>query len=269
VKDGESTMPHQLRGIRLKLDRAHRHLAQVTEVLRPLDEGDVTLVRESHEQRPDFFWLRLLLPSPDPELSTIIGDCLYNLRSPLDHLVYQLVTINGAPGTTSHQFPICDTPSGFQRQLDRGRLDGVAAGPAVLIEGFQPYQLNAANPRNHPLWILNELMNTDKHRALNTTTVLARDLLAVFGEHTASSPNTARHGGFGVTGGRYRNGEVVMGGVLEAVGGLAPITARAALRVEFEEPAAADQPVLSVLQSILDFIEQTIIPAFEPVLTNP
>ena len=81
-------MSHQL-----KLDRASHHLACLDAKVREWTEGKphryVTKIdRKSHKK---FVNIRLLKPPPD-EFRLIIGDCLHNLRSALDSLVYELAS---------------------------------------------------------------------------------------------------------------------------------------------------------------------------------
>src|SRR5205809_8115032 len=43
---------------------------------------------------------------PPIHLSTILGDCVHNIRSALDHLSWQLVLVNRQRPTTNTAFPI-------------------------------------------------------------------------------------------------------------------------------------------------------------------
>src|SRR5438093_13645641 len=131
-------MSHSLDGIRLKLDRAQVHIDAVRAMLRPFDYGEIQILREKDEHRDDWYTLRVILPKPDRTLPVIIGDCLHNLRSPLDHLVYQLVKLNGRRPTKANQFPICSSSDGFQRHLRRDSLCGVHPKDKGLIEMLQP-----------------------------------------------------------------------------------------------------------------------------------
>jgi hypothetical protein len=124
---------------------------------------------EPHEvmvdQHPDTLSLavtvlqRIPIPLAIPYL---IGDCIQNLRSSLDYLVWELVLCSKNTPKKRSQFPICDTPEGFQGQVSRHRLDGVPPDAVAEIERLQPY--HSTPPSRHFLFVLNELANINKHR---------------------------------------------------------------------------------------------------------
>lgn len=71
-----------------------------------------------HEIDSDRKHLILKLPTAeplDPVLPLIIGDCIHNLRSALDHLVFQLALLNkaGTESASKTAFPICLSSSSF------------------------------------------------------------------------------------------------------------------------------------------------------------
>ncbi len=51
-------------------------------------------------------------------------------------------------------------------------IDGVSKSIASLIEGEQPYKRRPDAPESDPLWILQDLNNTDKHRIIPVTIVV-------------------------------------------------------------------------------------------------
>ncbi len=106
------------------------------------------------------------------------GEVAYDLRSALDHLVWQLASSYGqcagkcksvkCPGT-HNQFPIhdCCSHSLFERQLC-----GVAPSVKEYIKDVQPYRALQHRCPQYPesvgkdLALLNEACNIDKHRHL-------------------------------------------------------------------------------------------------------
>ena len=73
-----------------------------------------------------------------PEVSLLVGEVLYQLRSTLDHLVYELVIRNGGRPTSRTEFPICPTRVKYQAAaIDK--LNDVASGAQDAIERLQPY----------------------------------------------------------------------------------------------------------------------------------
>jgi hypothetical protein len=85
----------------------------------------------------------------DMRLPILVGEIAYNLRSALDYLVFELARLDTGIEQSGTQFPLEDTPEGFQRNLKRGRLIGLNAAHIAAIEGM-----------------LRDLSNPDKHRHL-------------------------------------------------------------------------------------------------------
>jgi hypothetical protein len=114
-------------------------------------------------------------------VSLRLGDTIHNLRSALDHLVFQLALRNTS-GTIEHerrvQFPIEDKPSAFETRCKPGRggwLAEVHRDDRAVIERFQGYhriqEEVSVGPYFHPLVMLRELSDMDKHRLLATVMV--------------------------------------------------------------------------------------------------
>jgi hypothetical protein len=103
-----------------------------------------------------------------PCIPIIVGDCLQNLRSSLDYLVWELViAAQGDPGEKS-EFPICGTPKGFKDAIGRGFLSNVPPAAITEIEALQPYH-HGQHWEKDVLWVLNKLTNINKHRRILLT----------------------------------------------------------------------------------------------------
>ena len=97
------------------------------------------------------------------------GDCLHNLRAALDHLAWELVIEAGNTPRTARpatQFPILT-----KRREKNGEVlpavihPGVSKAAEALVERLQPYNAGG-DPTQHPLAVLNQLENIDKHRRI-------------------------------------------------------------------------------------------------------
>ena len=112
-------------------------------------------------------------------LAVLLGDAIHNLRSALDHLLWQLVVLDsGKDGTTETQFPIESSGSrywsigkdGLDSLRDR-RLRGLSKEHKAMIDTCQPYRIRgqAGVPTTaiDPLATLQDLSNHDKHRLLH------------------------------------------------------------------------------------------------------
>jgi hypothetical protein len=109
---------------------------------------------------------RIMVDSMNVRLNTLIGEFLHDIRSSLDHLAWQLVLHNKGYPTADTTFPILKTAPPTNKHGQR-TLPNIAGGISqtarAVIDSSQPYQFG---PRytTHPLWMLHQLWNIDKHR---------------------------------------------------------------------------------------------------------
>jgi hypothetical protein len=154
-----------LHGVKVKQARVHAHLEAVERICREVTRPDAyeLVAKEYAEGREHRFYVEAMPAIPD-DLSSIIGDVLYNARAALDHLAWRLVEAAGNTpvwhGRGKTMFPIClDPPPG---RLYVG--GGVSDDAMRLIKAFQPYE--GGHAACDALGILHELHNVDKHREL-------------------------------------------------------------------------------------------------------
>lgn len=252
--------PAALHGLRAKLIRAQDHLEALRLMLRKF-ESTRCHVRFEDEPDGENCWLVLDLPKPAPELSAVIGDCLFNLRSALDHLLWQLVLVNPPNVPSSkNMFPICSTPEAFTIETRKGRLAGLSIEALAAIESLQPY-----HGGENPLTLLNYLHNVDKHRALNTVVSIAEDLDLMWTRNGVLFTET-----------KIFNDEVEDGATLIGIPkAMFPnrseveVYGKGSLFVAFAEPPAdaggdlQDRRVEQVLEGMMQFIRHTVLPAVE------
>ncbi len=117
-------------------------------------------------------------------VALIVGDCVHNIRSALDHLAYQLALLHKDGKVNSPysvQFPIANTAERFTIEAKKG-LGEVMQEYQKVIESYQPYHGLAGRPDSwsgsytHQLSLLQELSNTDKHRLLNPVLLIPNRL---------------------------------------------------------------------------------------------
>lgn len=101
----------------------------------------------------------------------ILGDFAHNVRSALDHLVWQLVIRDGGKPGRHNGFPIYDTEAEYVASVVEkplGPLAGInrASDEWAFIERQQPYHVTQGEPY---LPILRYLSNHDKHRIVHPT----------------------------------------------------------------------------------------------------
>lgn len=180
--------PPTLDGVAAKLARARHHLDALREACdRAIKEstGEPFVKREG-----DWEVVRIPVGEFPVWPSIISGDYVHNLRSALDHLVWQLVKISDAKPGPWNSFPTYGNKDDFVRDVQqrakkrgRGPLEGIEKGGSIwtLIESYQPYtntKLPPWLPTDMPkrerwkpwlshLGMLNALSNVDKHRTIH------------------------------------------------------------------------------------------------------
>jgi hypothetical protein len=100
--------------------------------------------------------------------SVMVGDVFHNLRSALDQLAFQLgkLELGGVEPPRRTEFPIFKDKDEFLRTTRGGGLNKIAAlsqRHQALIQALQPYH-RRKKALGHPLWVLHEFSNLDKHR---------------------------------------------------------------------------------------------------------
>jgi hypothetical protein len=156
---------------RLKLDRAKQHIQLLNAAVAHFGErdpyGEESELEGAPGLRREYVMRFKMNRQPPREWSETIGDCLHNLRASLDYLVWALwIESSGVPTKPQDvMFPIVGERSSFARAR-QVRIAGLPASAQDAIERLQPF--HAAEPAQHPLSVLQELNNHDKHRFLRT-----------------------------------------------------------------------------------------------------
>jgi hypothetical protein len=173
----------------LKLDRAYEHLKLFEREAEAWVEDQSKRVVDEPDPDPapyhvfesDAIRKRIRVTGVDEvpmRFSILIGDCVFNLRSALDHLALALGLAH-TPGMSAKQikgseFPVFNRP---MTQGDETKMIGcLHPAAAAAIKGMQPY-LRGSNYATDPIWQIHELNIIDKHRALTTVSgiLLATD----------------------------------------------------------------------------------------------
>jgi hypothetical protein len=154
--------------VRLKIDRARNHFdhlsAAIHEAMRAKQNSNVSPFEFDGER--NHLLLRAVEPRPlDQMVPLAIGDSVHNLRSALDHIVFQLAAINGAPAEAGEKtaFPIYSSPKGFKDFAKKSLAPFISAEALTAIAKLQPYEAGNGGPLS-VLWMLSQLDNVDKHR---------------------------------------------------------------------------------------------------------
>lgn len=145
----------------LKISRAGKHLKGLQhEVERFLDSHPYGVIAELDEKTGKYILRVKINAEPPVEWGLVIGDIAQNLRSALDHLIWQLCLLQTSKPHKRADFPIFLKPGDYNDT----RISQLTPQQKAVIEGLQPY--HGSNPASHPLWILHEINNADKHRLI-------------------------------------------------------------------------------------------------------
>jgi hypothetical protein len=172
-----------LDGVRLKIDRAKKHLDEFHVAWKAHTEISTHVTLDSVEEQPEGRRCTLSITSGNlsPDLGLPVGDAVHCLRSALDHLMCQLAIAAGDPtACDSTQFPIFAEDIPKYRQRMKGWIKHTSLAAQTEIEALQPYQRRPMDPFSDPLWILSGLDNIDKHRLLLVTSAHFRKMLFAF-----------------------------------------------------------------------------------------
>lgn len=170
-------MPYTFAGARLKWDRTQAQLnaleAEIRDFVQGVDKPYTFTLNRNAETGEDCIVINIVR-QPPLMWSVQIGEIIHNLRSALDHMVYEIAATHAkgnVPAGT--EFPIFVDEARF-RSTKRGgglyKIRGLPRNAQASIEEIQPFQRKQA-PRLHLLWVLQELSNWDKHRLLHITNV--------------------------------------------------------------------------------------------------
>jgi hypothetical protein len=154
-----------------KINRAKDYLRQLNEEIKADGAAEKYGVSLHRESQTNEIVMRALMPRDlSIHYSLIVGEIVGHARSALEHAVWQIVP---APKEGRTGFPVfrfktkADTIRPEDRYYDRHGLrmiDGINSQASTIIEAAQPF---GPDYNSKPLYLLNELWNTDKHRFLS------------------------------------------------------------------------------------------------------
>jgi hypothetical protein len=170
VEAGSTGLP----GFQLKMERARLHLENLDFAVQKWLDVHSDLVREETDPETGDGLVVVDAPAvlPADAISLIAADCVHNLRAALDQLVFALAWSHTAGPLAEKVAQDCEFPIYGPRAPKasdlRKRIGAINPDAQHIIEDLQPHHAGDAFPREK-LWILNQLWNLDKHRALPMT----------------------------------------------------------------------------------------------------
>ena len=167
-----------LDGIHAKIRRAEEQIEKMTDEADKLCKDlQQDIIREVHDDVNEQVWVyQGSTPTVPVEWSVIIGEILYNMRSALDHLVWQLVITNENTPGRNNEFPIVIDYEDWQQVKDR-TLKGVSQRHQTMICSLQPFTGGIGLPFGvSKLKVLDNLSNIEKHRHIVVAVLAANGI---------------------------------------------------------------------------------------------
>jgi hypothetical protein len=254
----------------LKVERAEQHIDEVKAAMAAYADSNPfrpVKVRQPRGQRNVWLYRLEMTEEPDPMIPVIIGECLYNLRSALDHLAVAIAPRNRK---ASAAFPVewsdpweKDAAGVFVHDEERRRsftskIKGMPEEAVAMIKAAQPYRREDSVLET--LSLISRLENADKHRQLivlgrgvmNVRSVVTVGGEAIKQETAGFRPDGAEIAKFGFRDRTPRESEVTV-----EVGGTASI----AIKVEGIDGYFVLPESLEVL---IAWMRHSTIPEFTP-----
>lgn len=166
------TADERLAFIRVKTEWAKKHLRDLEIARDRFIETKPYAVHCETDSNTGYLVYKITrIDPPPPVIALLTGDTIHNLRSALDHLVYQLVLVNGAVPTKQTAFPVFDDAVSYKTG-SIGKIKGMAQAAIDRINASQPYKGGSGEM----LWCLHYLDIADKHHALLVTLVAVTEI---------------------------------------------------------------------------------------------
>src|SRR5437773_591427 len=151
----------------LKLERANLHLEAFKDEVENWRKDQARKVSHDLDVRTGKYVVHTVIDPLPRHWNLILGDCVQNLRSALDHLAFELTTksqgaILSEDMAKGIEFPIFGDKRPSKRQWET-RVGLIDPKAVEIIEKLQPY--NRGNSYSDDLlWRLQDLNRFDKHR---------------------------------------------------------------------------------------------------------
>ncbi len=166
---------HPLNSAYLRTERAGEHLADLESRIRNFIDSKKDNIPFQFNTDTCQIVIQTVAIKRDIVLgswSVLIGEIIYNLRSALDYLIFEMALLDSGAEQKGTQFPIEHTPAGFDSRRN-SFLKGLSVKHIAGIEVLQPYKGTT--------WtrLLASLSNPDKHRHLTPFVNLTESVIKI------------------------------------------------------------------------------------------
>src|SRR5258708_33098135 len=124
-----------------RISRAEEHLADLMRrtALRGQEQVNAMAI-QPHPNEPKQILIKRGEVPLDHGFSILVGEIVYNLRSALDYLTFELACLDTGLDIEGSQFPIESKRKRFKSRINGGWLDGLNSAHVAAIEALQPYR---------------------------------------------------------------------------------------------------------------------------------
>jgi hypothetical protein len=149
---------------RLKVERAKKHIRDLHALFLSFEREEPCTVasRDDLQTQERTYYVERIKKVPT-DFAVIAGDALQNLRSALDHLIYQAIfkETGSWPTKRTISFPIGQNSTEYAPPKFGGRVEGLGEPAIKVLSSLKTYKGG-----NDWLWRLHSLNNLDKHKLL-------------------------------------------------------------------------------------------------------
>lgn len=191
-----------LAGCLARLARAHTQIGHIERRVRRFCVKPYRIRREDNFDAREIVLKLSNVRHPRIGLSLLIGECLHNLRSSLDNLVWQAAIMDGKTPGDHTGFPIVADAAKWKNAGEKIRP--LSTDKRQWIKDKQP--CNSSDAHAHPLHILHRLNLLDKHM-LMIQCMSANEFMRVWNDLDPPTTITTIHG---IGPGVLENGKIVV-----------------------------------------------------------
>ena len=229
-------------------------------------------VAQRDQANGDYIWVVQFDEGTLRPLASIVGAFLHNLRTALDHLVWELSS-DAERGRC--EFPVFLKSGPGNDGFHGGGLRKIASIPDAaksIIEELQPFHAEE-HAASHPLWLIHDLDRIDKHRrtlivpvAINRGGIAGAPVRLGGGTGPAMVFQLER---MRITTGKRRNGEEVLRiAASNPPESVALVTPLFGFNATIDEAGLEEVFIQEQLRGLLDFVDGSVIPRLEPIFDS-
>jgi hypothetical protein len=173
----------------LKFRRAQRHLRELHRIIGRYKHGSPYVPTDQSDLqrlRPGALAGLRIRRGPPQSISVSLGDALQDLKSALDHAVYELARIREATPIQleDSEFLIAEDPAWYRGNRKR-RLGAIGPDALEYVDSLQPHLgLDAEHPHRAVLRTIRQLARIDRHRYIHVARLAIGEPIIGFGPPT-------------------------------------------------------------------------------------